>query len=122
MASVIDIEGIGEVYAKKLHEAGVATTEGLLAEGATPGGRKALAEKTGIGDRLILGKDGKAVATATFELYADSAKEFRFRLRDGDGALLATSGKGYKTKAECQKVIEAIRRDAARAKLDDQTK
>ena len=54
MASVIDIEGIGEVYAKKLHEAGVATTEGLLAEGATPGGRKALAEKTGIGDRLIL--------------------------------------------------------------------
>jgi uncharacterized protein YegP (UPF0339 family) len=68
------------------------------------------------------GKDGKAVATATFELYADSAKEFRFRLRDGDGALLATSGKGYKTKAECQKVIEAIRRDAARAKLDDQTK
>jgi uncharacterized protein YegP (UPF0339 family) len=73
-------------------------------------------------DKKDKGKDGKAVATATFELYADSAKEFRFRLRDGDGALLATSGKGYKSKAECQKVIEAIRRDAARAKLDDQTK
>jgi uncharacterized protein YegP (UPF0339 family) len=68
------------------------------------------------------GKDGKAVATATFELYTDSAKEFRFRLRDGDGALLAIPGKGYKTKADCLKVIEAIRRDAARAKLDDQTK
>jgi predicted flap endonuclease-1-like 5' DNA nuclease len=54
MSSVIDIEGIGEVYSKKLHEAGVATTEALLEKGATPSGRKALAEKTGIGDRLIL--------------------------------------------------------------------
>ena len=54
MSSVIDIEGIGEIYARKLHEAGVATTEALLEKGATPSGRKALAEKTGIGDRLIL--------------------------------------------------------------------
>jgi predicted flap endonuclease-1-like 5' DNA nuclease len=54
MASVIDIEGIGEVYAQKLHEAGVATTEALLEQGATPHGRKDLAEKTGISDRLIL--------------------------------------------------------------------
>ena len=54
MSSVIDIEGIGEIYARKLHEAGVATMEELLEQGATPGGRKALVEKTGIGDRLIL--------------------------------------------------------------------
>jgi predicted flap endonuclease-1-like 5' DNA nuclease len=54
MANVIDIEGIGEVYSRKLHEAGIPTTETLLAEGATPKGRKALAEKTGIADRLIL--------------------------------------------------------------------
>ena len=54
MSSVIDIEGIGEVYSQKLHEAGVATTEELLQQGATPGGRKELAQKTGISDRLIL--------------------------------------------------------------------
>src|SRR6516225_11763204 len=54
MASVIDIEGIGEVYAQKLHDAGVGTTEALLEQGATPHGRKELAEKTGISDRLIL--------------------------------------------------------------------
>ena len=54
MSSVIDIEGIGEVYSQKLHEAGVATTEELLQQGATPGGRKELVQKTGIGDRLIL--------------------------------------------------------------------
>ena len=66
------------------------------------------------------GKDDKPAAT--FELYKDSANEFRFRLKDEDGDLLATSGKGYKTKADCQKVIEAIRTSAAKAALDDQTK
>jgi uncharacterized protein YegP (UPF0339 family) len=66
------------------------------------------------------GKDDKAVAT--FELYTDSANEFRFRLKDADGDLLATSGKGYKTKADSQKVIDAIKSSAARAALDDQTK
>ena len=54
MSSVIDIEGIGEIYARKLHEAGVATMEELLQQGATPAGRKELVQKTGIGDRLIL--------------------------------------------------------------------
>jgi predicted flap endonuclease-1-like 5' DNA nuclease len=54
MASVIDIEGVGEIYAEKLREGGVATTDALLEHGATPHGRKELAEKTGISDRLIL--------------------------------------------------------------------
>jgi uncharacterized protein YegP (UPF0339 family) len=62
---------------------------------------------------------GKAAATAVFELYKDSADEFRFRLKDDEGMLLATSGKGYKTKAECQKVIDAIKRDAAKAKVEE---
>jgi uncharacterized protein YegP (UPF0339 family) len=64
----------------------------------------------------------EAKGAATFELYKDSADEYRFRLRDGEGALLATSGKGYKTKADCQKAIEAIRSGAARARLEDETK
>lgn len=67
-------------------------------------------------------KDSKAAAAATFELYKDNAGDYRFRLNDEDGGLLATSGKGYKNKADCQKVIDTIRREAARAKLDDQAK
>jgi hypothetical protein len=63
-----------------------------------------------------------AAGAATFEMYKDTAGEFRFRLRDSEGALLATSGKGYKSKADCQKVIDAIKRDAAKAKVDDQSK
>lgn len=58
-------------------------------------------------------------AGATFELYKDSAGEFRFRLKDDEDSLLAASGKGYKTKAECQRVIDTIQREAARARVEE---
>jgi predicted flap endonuclease-1-like 5' DNA nuclease len=54
MATIADIEGVGESYAAKLKEAGVGTVEALLKEAATPAGRKALADKTGISDKLLL--------------------------------------------------------------------
>lgn len=51
---IIEIEGIGEVYALKLQEAGIMTTEDLLKKGATPAGRDKIAEETGISKKLIL--------------------------------------------------------------------
>ncbi|MCQ2141833.1 MAG: DUF4332 domain-containing protein [Bacteroidales bacterium] len=51
---IIDIEGIGEVYAEKLIAAGIETAAQLLDKCAAPAGRKALAEATGISDKLIL--------------------------------------------------------------------
>jgi predicted flap endonuclease-1-like 5' DNA nuclease len=54
MANLIAVEGIGPVYAQKLKEAGIGSTEALLAAGATPEGRQDIAAKTGIGDSLIL--------------------------------------------------------------------
>lgn len=54
MTKLIDIEGIGPVYAAKLQEAGVGSAEALLEQGATPKGRKEIAEKSGISDSLIL--------------------------------------------------------------------
>lgn len=51
---IIDIEGIGEVYAKKLKEAGIDTSEELLEAGKTEKGRTGLVEKTGISQKLIL--------------------------------------------------------------------
>jgi predicted flap endonuclease-1-like 5' DNA nuclease len=54
MAKIIDVEGIGEVYAGKLVEAGVTTTNALLKQGATPEGRQQIAEQTGISPKLIL--------------------------------------------------------------------
>ncbi len=54
MPSIIDVEGIGPAYKKKLKGIGISTTDALLEAGATPKGRKDLAAKTGIGDALIL--------------------------------------------------------------------
>lgn len=51
---IIDIEGIGEVYAEKLTAAGIKTTDDLLEKGASKKGRQALAEETGISEKLIL--------------------------------------------------------------------
>ena len=54
MAKIIDVEGIGPVYTQKLVDVGLRTTDALLKQGATPAGRKFLAEKAGISSDLIL--------------------------------------------------------------------
>lgn len=51
---VIDIEGVGEVYASKLNDAGIQTAEEYLEVCKTPTGRKNLGDKTGISCALIL--------------------------------------------------------------------
>lgn len=51
---VIDIEGVGAVYAEKLAASGIVTTEQLLEKCAAPAGRKALAEETGISEKVVL--------------------------------------------------------------------
>ena len=54
MSAIIDVEGIGEVFAAKLKEAGIATTGALFKEGSSPAGRKKIETATGIGHKLIL--------------------------------------------------------------------
>ena len=54
MASIINIEGIGEKYSVELKKIGIVTTDALLKAGATPKGRQEIAEKTGISGKLIL--------------------------------------------------------------------
>ncbi len=54
MTALVDIEGVGPAYAEKLKTAGVASAEDLLEKGKNPAGRKALAEKSGISDKLVL--------------------------------------------------------------------
>jgi len=54
LIKVTTIEGIGTVYAAKLEEAGILTTEDLLSTGGSRKGRKELVDKTGISDKLVL--------------------------------------------------------------------
>ena len=51
---IIDIQGVGYVYAQKLTAAGIITVDDILAKGKTPKGRKELEEETGISGKLIL--------------------------------------------------------------------
>jgi predicted flap endonuclease-1-like 5' DNA nuclease len=53
-AKVEEIEGIGPMYAKKLNNNGINTTDELLDVGGTKQGRKDLAKKTGISETIIL--------------------------------------------------------------------
>jgi predicted flap endonuclease-1-like 5' DNA nuclease len=53
-AKIIEIEGIGLEYSKKLNNANIRTTDDLLNSGSTKQGRKDLAEKTGIAETIIL--------------------------------------------------------------------
>jgi uncharacterized protein YegP (UPF0339 family) len=77
------------------------------------------------GPRVADAQDKKEKAPATmavFEVYKDKGGEFRFRLKDAEGNLLAIAGKGYDKKADCQAVIEAIKKEAAKAKVEDESK
>ncbi|MFG1247874.1 MULTISPECIES: DUF4332 domain-containing protein [Xanthobacter] len=51
---IIEIEGVGVVYAEKLKTAGITTTEGLLEKAKSPKLRKELAAATGIDESRIL--------------------------------------------------------------------
>ena len=88
---IIDVEGIGPVYAEKLQAAGIKTTEEYLEKCATPAGRKALAEATEISPKLILKWANHAdlfringIASQFAELLeaagVDTVKEFRHRV------------------------------------------
>jgi predicted flap endonuclease-1-like 5' DNA nuclease len=54
MSKITQIEGIGPSYAQKLEGAGITTTDALLEKGASPQGRKAIAEQTTISEKMIL--------------------------------------------------------------------
>jgi predicted flap endonuclease-1-like 5' DNA nuclease len=54
MVKLTKVEGIGKAYAEKLEAIGIVSTDALLEKGATPQGRKEIAEKTGISPKLVL--------------------------------------------------------------------
>jgi uncharacterized protein YegP (UPF0339 family) len=44
----------------------------------------------------------------TFEVYKDTAGEFRWRMRAANGNIIGTSGEGYKNGVDCTNVIGTI--------------
>ncbi len=55
-----------------------------------------------------------------FELYKDNAGKYRFRLKAGNGQIIAV-GEAYESKAAAQNGIKSVQDTAASATIDDQT-
>jgi uncharacterized protein YegP (UPF0339 family) len=55
-----------------------------------------------------------------FEVYKDRADKFRFRLKAGNGEIIAVS-EAYNSKFSALAGVESVRKNAPDAKLDDQT-
>ena len=62
---------------------------------------------------------GSPLAGLKFEIYRDSRREFRWRLKAGNGRQIAKSDEGYKTKAACLRTVELIMNEAASATIED---
>ncbi|MFB6293677.1 MAG: HVO_2922 family protein [Halonotius sp.] len=53
--------------------------------------------------------------TATFELFTDSADEWRWRLVHENGNIVADSGEGYASRQKCEQGLESVKANAADA-------
>ena len=63
----------------------------------------------------------ETLANPIFEVYADKAGEFRFRLKARNGEIIAT-GEGYKAKKSCLNGIDSIKRNAPEAEVVEEKK
>ncbi len=52
-----------------------------------------------------------------FEIYRDAAREWRWRLRAGNGRIIADSGEGYADKAGCSDAIDLVKAGSGGAEV-----
>lgn len=76
-------------------------------------------DQTGDGEPQISGSGG--TSKATFEVYLDSADEFRWRLRHDNGDIIADPGEGYSSKQNAIGGLDSVRANAPEAPIEDQT-
>ncbi len=80
---------------------------------ATPGqGYKAMADaKAGVENVMRSGTDPKL----KYEVYGDDKKEYRWRLKAGNGQIIAAASEGYKKKGDADAAVDSIRAKVAKA-------
>ena len=57
-----------------------------------------------------------------FQIFQDKSGEYRWRLKAGNGQIVATSGEGYKTKADAQKGVASVQQLTPTAAVEDTCK
>ncbi len=58
------------------------------------------------------------MSKATFELYQDSRKEWRWRLVHNNGSIIADSGEGYERETTARNGIESVKSNASEAEIE----
>ncbi len=98
-----EVIATGEIY----------TTEAACMSGIESVRKNAVEAK--LEDQTVAGYE--TVANPKFEVYADKAGEFRFRLKARNGEIIAV-GEGYKAKDSCLNGIDSVRRNAPDASVE----
>jgi uncharacterized protein len=57
-----------------------------------------------------------------FEVYEDNSKAFRWRLKATNGQIVAAANKGFKDKADCDKIVDTIKKGVAKAEIVEEKK
>lgn len=68
----------------------------------------------------MVGSHAGGQMAGKFELYKDKAGKFRFRLKAGNGEIIAV-GEAYESKASAKNGIESVQKNAAGATVVDLT-
>ena len=90
----------------------IATSQTYSGEDACMNGIESVrknAELAKLEDQTV--ENFETVTNPKFEVYLDKRGEYRFRLKERNGEIIAT-GDGYKAKASCLNGIDSIRRNA----------
>ncbi len=97
----------------------VATSEVYSTEAACKNGIESVRKCSGgeIENQTVEGYETKK--HPKFEVYADKAGDFRYRLKAGNGQIVATGGVGYKTVGEVVAVAECVKAIAADAPIEN---
>ena len=93
----------------------IATSEVYSAEASCRNGIASVQKNAPVAnleDQTVEGYE--AAKHPKFEVYADKAGEFRFRLKATNGQIIAVS-EGYKAMASCLNGIESVKKNAAEA-------
>ena len=70
-----------------------------------------------VADRERSGVPAARDRNAAFEVYRDAADEWRFRLRAGNGEIVADSGEGYASRSNARRAVSRVRKHAELAAL-----
>lgn len=95
----------------------IATSEVYTTDAACKNGIESVkknAPVAGVEDQTVEGAE--AVKNPKFEVYADKAGEYRFRLTATNGQVIAVS-EGYKTMANCMNGVESVKKNAPDAEV-----